>query len=190
MNASSRALASAATQEPSNALFRLMVDQWPHPALLLDRDLRVRWANAAGTSWLGVSSREALLGRNWSELSLPWTADAEGFRQALAGRSSSLPEAMRVTSSRERRMCRAQLVALHEPGGHGSVLCVIEDLSLTTDTTAGMPSLAVFATGSPATDTQKQLALSSAQVGAWHWDFDAGYFAVDSRWCKTIHVDP
>ncbi|MGH8287130.1 MAG: PAS domain-containing protein, partial [Steroidobacteraceae bacterium] len=191
MNASSRAVASAATQEPSNALFRLMAEQWPHPVLVLERDLRTRWVNSTAATWFGAKSRDALTGRNWAELSLPWTPDSDGFRQALAGTSARLPEAVRVTADRERRLCRAQLMPLREAAGTVSaILCVIEDLTLTVDTTAGMPSLAVLAAGVPVTDTQRQLALSSAQVASWHWDFDTGYFAVDSRWCKAIHIDP
>ena len=191
MSASSRAVSSAAAQEPSVALFRLMAEQSPHPALLLERDLRVRWINPAAAAWLGVKSRDLVAGRPWGDLALPWPGDTEAFRQVLAGTAATLPDAARVNSDRERRTCRARLVPLREAGGPvNAILCVIEDLTVSAGNTATMPSLAALGTGAPATDTQRQLALNSAQVGSWHWDFEAGYFAVDSRWCKAMHVDP
>jgi PAS domain S-box-containing protein len=31
---------------------------------------------------------------------------------------------------------------------------------------------------------------TDAQVGIWHWDFVAGNFYVDARWCDAVRVDP
>ena len=31
---------------------------------------------------------------------------------------------------------------------------------------------------------------TSAQVGTWYWDFEAGVFSVDARWCAATRVDP
>jgi PAS domain S-box-containing protein len=190
MNASTRAVASVAAQE-SGALFRVLAESLPQPIIVLERELRVRWVNPAAASWLHIRNREQLIGRHWSELGLPWPAEAAEFRDALAGTPATLPETIRVNAERERRTCRPQLVPLRETGSAvTALLCVIDDLTLSTGSTNEMPALAPASLGAAVTDTQRQAALANAQVGSWHWDFEAGYFAVDSRWCKAMNLDP
>lgn len=39
------------------------------------------------------------------------------------------------------------------------------------------------------TDTQRRAALTQAEIGSWIWDFAAGHFAIDARWCAMVGLD-
>jgi PAS domain S-box-containing protein len=40
------------------------------------------------------------------------------------------------------------------------------------------------------TDTQRRAALAHSEIGSWYWDFAAGYFSLDARWCSLLGLDP
>ena len=39
------------------------------------------------------------------------------------------------------------------------------------------------------TDTQRRAALTQAEIGSWVWDFAAGHFVIDARWCAVTSLD-
>lgn len=159
MSASSRAVAAGLT-EPGEALFRLMAEQWPGAVLVLDRELRVLWANPVACRLVG-HERGPLHRLRWAELRLPWELGAEQLRALLGGERLKLQAALLTDGDGTQRPYAAQLVPLADGHDHvTAILCVIDE-------SAPPP-----------------------QIGVWQWDFQTGLCSVDERWCSAMGIDP
>ena len=177
MNASSRVVAKAGAREPAAALFRLMAEQWPGAVLVLDRDLRVRWANAA---LLSLFKHKTLDIPNilWSDLDLPWTLSPQFLKDlGTAGEVKLEPARLRFAED-ARTFHTVRFVPLREtPNLITAVLCLFEP---SVATGLPVPAPAVTPTPPPPAETQ---------VGYWHWDFITREFSMDERWCRSMNVD-
>lgn len=179
MSAPSRLAAQTDAPEPPGTLFRLMAEQWPGAVVLCDAALQVMWANAAAVDLIGGG--RAVAGAAWSELGLPWAVGAEQTRALLDGTPLTLPAAAHPASGGAGQMLRARLIPLQAGALRpNAVLCVIDEVQ---ERPAGSDA-------AHAEDTQRHHALTSAQVGSWHWDFEVRFFAVDSQWCRAMNVPP
>jgi len=168
MNASTRAFspATASAQgrptevRPADDLFRLMAESAPSAMLLLDRELRVLWANRAAAALRGHTGA-TLTGAAWSELSFPWELGTDLRSRLLAGEPVQLEGAPHQSPDGSNRLLWAHLTPLLEPAGAPAA-------AVTAIACTFAEGAAAQPTNSPELDYKA--ALESAQGGMWDLD--------------------
>lgn len=175
------ALRATPPGELAPELFRDMAEQWPGAVVMVNRDGVIRWANEAANDW-APGGAGALVGGTLGDLAVPWLQERGDLLAFLEGGARQFPPCAVVDRRGRERHCGARLVPLRRGNAICGALLYIDDIAgAEGSTVVQAPSIS---------DTARAVALSVAQVGAWHRNLQTGEGGVDALWCRALRLDP
>lgn len=175
------ALRATTPGELAPELFRDMAEQWPGAVVMVNRDGVIRWLNAAARDWV-PGAAGAHVGATLADLALPWLHESTDLSAVVEGGARQFPPCALVDRRGRERHCGARLVPLRRGNAIcGALLCIDEVPAADGSTVVQAPSVS---------DTARAVALSAAQVGAWHRNLQTGEGGVDLLWCRALRLDP
>lgn len=170
--------ASPAPGEPTDGLFRDIVEQWPGAVFIVNREGELRWANAAAEVWV---AKPWPVGQPLVALGLPWLADASDIAAVMLGGTREYAARAATDRTGRERYCAARLVSLRRGQAQCGALFFIDEFIAEGSTVVQAPR---------ASDAERAFAMGAAQVGVWSRNLLADEGAFDPIWCDALHIDP